>query len=141
MSEWQERWASSEKGAWTRMLISDIAPWSERRYGCVTFHLAQALSGHGCFAAYLKRFNLLPSSECWFCGDEVDDVEHTLFQCDGWQTTRNRLSEVIGEFTPDNLVEKMISGRPAWDAATAFITEVLKCKEAEKRRRQSVQPP
>lgn len=141
MEKWQERWSASEKGVWLRRLIPDIAPWSERRHGCVTFHLTQALSGHGCFSEYLRRFNLLPTAECWFCGDACDDANHTLFMCNAWQTRRAQLAEEIGAFTPDNLVDKMVKDRQTWDAATAFITGVMKEKEAEERRRQSGQQP
>lgn len=141
MAEWQERWSWSGKGAWTRRLIPDVAPWSERRHGHVTFRLTQALSGHGCFVGYLKRFNLLPPAECWFCGEKPDDANHTLFNCIAWQPRRAQLTEEIGEFTPDNLVRKTVSSTQAWDAATAYITAVMKDKEGEERRLlQSMEP-
>lgn len=61
---WQSRWDNSSKGRWTYALIPKIGPWISRRHGETSYHLTQALSGHGCFAAYLKRFGKLESSEC-----------------------------------------------------------------------------
>lgn len=80
---WQTRWSNSNKGEWTRRLIPEIAPCVNGKHGDVNYHLAQAFSGHGCFAGYLKRFKLLPSAECWHCADPNDDVRHTLFECSG----------------------------------------------------------
>lgn len=138
---WQERWHVSDKGEWTRRLIPDIHPWVRRRYGSVTFHITQALSGHGCFASYLRRFGLLDSAKCWFCVNDNDDALHTLFECSAWEENRAALAEKIGAFTPDNLLLKMTGNKTAWDETAKYITCVMKCKEEEERRRQSGQTP
>lgn len=119
---------------WTRRLILNIAQWLERRHGCVTFHLKQAFSGHDCFAEHLRRFNLLPWQCCWFCGNACDDANYTVFECDAWQIQRAQLAEEIGAFNPENLVNKMITSKQTWNATTAFITSMLKDKEARGRR-------
>ena len=54
---WQTRWHGEQTGRWTYRLIPELANWLYRKYGEVSFYLAQALSGHGCFNACLKRFN------------------------------------------------------------------------------------
>lgn len=110
---WQDRWGRSEKGEWTRRLIPDIAPWMSRRHSSITFHLTQALSGHGCFAGYLQRFGLLLSAECWYCGHPNDDARHTLFECSAWEPKRVTLESEIGEITPENIIDKMIENKRA----------------------------
>ena len=56
IERWQTRWHGEQTGRWTYRLILELATWLNRKHGEVGFHLAQALSGHGCFNAYLKRF-------------------------------------------------------------------------------------
>jgi hypothetical protein len=85
--EWQRRWATGEKAAWTRELIPEIQKWTEREQGNVDFHLVQVLSGHGCFSSYLKRIGKSDTDKCWYC-DERDDAEHTLFRCPKWDGNR-----------------------------------------------------
>jgi hypothetical protein len=85
--EWQRRWATGEKAAWTRELIPEIQKWTEREHGNVDFHLVQVLSGHGCFSSYLKRIGKSDTDKCWYC-DERDDAEHTLFRCPKWDGNR-----------------------------------------------------
>ena len=54
-----EKWQTTngdQFGRWTHRLIPELATWLNRKHGQVGFYLAQALSCHGCFNAYLKRF-------------------------------------------------------------------------------------
>ena len=55
VEKWQMRWHSEQTGRWTYRLIPELATWLNREHGEVGFYLAQALSGHGCFNAYLRR--------------------------------------------------------------------------------------
>lgn len=64
---WQARWDASTKGRWTHRLIPKIEPWFKRIHGDANFRLTQVLSGHGCFPAYLHRFGILDSPNCWYC--------------------------------------------------------------------------
>ncbi|XP_026818975.1 uncharacterized protein LOC113557606 [Rhopalosiphum maidis] len=91
LSEWQSRWVSSFTGRWIFKLIPDIRPSVLRSFGETNFPLNQALSGYGCFAQYLHRFGKLESPECWYCGAQVDDVQHTLFECDAWYSRRQQI--------------------------------------------------
>ena len=56
VEKWQMRWHGEHTGRWTYRLIPELATWLNREHGEVGFYLAQALSGHGCFNAYLRRF-------------------------------------------------------------------------------------
>jgi len=110
LTEWQTRWTSSHTGRWTFKLISDIRPWVRRTFGETNFHLTQALTGHGCFTQYLHRFGKLVAPECWFCGAETDDVQHTIFVCDAWYNQRQQLCISLGiaEMSPQTMVSLML---------------------------------
>ena len=56
VEKWQTRWHGDQSGRSTHRLIPELATWLDRKHGQVGFYLAQALSGHGCFNAYLKCF-------------------------------------------------------------------------------------
>ncbi|KAH8344908.1 hypothetical protein KR067_010605, partial [Drosophila pandora] len=55
-ANWQNLWPNSTKGRWTHRLIPDVGIWTGRKHCEVDFYLTQALSGHGGFRSYLKRF-------------------------------------------------------------------------------------
>jgi len=132
---------SSEKGRWTRTLIPNISPWINRRHGETDFHLTQALSGHGFFAADLKRFGKLGSSECWFCGDPLDDAAHTLFKCDAWHRKRRQAELATHtDLNPKDLIQTMLVSKENWDIIADMIRINMRNKEAEERRRQALQP-
>ena len=81
MDTWQEQWgALIVKAAWTKTLIPDVKPWVNRTHGQVDYHLAQALSGHGAYNAYLFRIGKTDDDTCTYC-DRKDTPEHTLFHC------------------------------------------------------------
>ena len=60
----------------------------EKKHGEIGFYLTQAMTSHGCFNEYLKRFNIKDEEACDYCGSPVDDAEHTLFACDKWSVAR-----------------------------------------------------
>lgn len=49
--------------------------------GALTFHMTQALTGHGCFLWYLHRISRAASPRCCQCSDESDTTENPLFMC------------------------------------------------------------
>ena len=78
VEKWQTRWHCDQSGRWTHRLTPELTTWLDRKHGQVGFHLVQALSGHGCFNAYLKRFKKWDDESCSYCGSLVDNTEHTL---------------------------------------------------------------
>lgn len=109
LGKWQSRWDTAKTGRWTHQLIGDVSKWHGKKHGELCFHLAQALSGHGCFTQYLCRFGKLESPECWYCGHPEDNAHYTIFKCDAWYTRRRRLKELINsEITPENVVDIMM---------------------------------
>lgn len=69
---WQDRYRSYGKGLWTQSLIPEVG----HEIPEVDLHLAQALSGHGCFHKYLFRLKKVPSPLC-DCR-EVKTAEHVF---------------------------------------------------------------
>ena len=60
----------------------------------MNFHLTQFLSGHGAFNAYLHRFKRRDSAECRYC-DDMETVEHMVFDCPRWHENRHELQVEI----------------------------------------------
>ena len=89
VEKWQARWHGDQSGKWTQRLIPEITTWLDRKHGQVGFYLAQALSGHGCFDAYLKRFKRRDDESCSYCGSLVDNAEHTFSFCARWGVAHN----------------------------------------------------
>jgi len=79
VDNWQAAWDNSSKGRWRHQLIPSIEPWVNRKHGQVDFYLMQALSGHGCFRSFLKRFGHDTEDGCPGCGSGiVEDAQHFL---------------------------------------------------------------
>ena len=69
----------------------------------------QALSGRGCFNAYLKRFKKRVDESCSYCGPLVDKAEHTLFLCARWGVAKEAFGREVGTLlTPDTMVSLML---------------------------------
>jgi len=137
---WQKRWDNCKTGRWTHVLILNIGQWISRRHGETNYHLTQVLSGHGCFAADLKRFGKLQCSECWFCENPMDDAEHTVFTCDAWYSRRRQVELTLGtDLNPSNLITTMMATKENWNALSEMIKEIMVKKETEERRRQAQQ--
>lgn len=106
--EWQRRWDASKKGRWTHKIIQNLDQWTTRKHGEVSYHLTQAFTGHGCFAAYLHKIGKTQTPKCWYCDHPVDDAKHTLFHCDAWHHTRTRLRHQLEvDFNPDTMLPTM----------------------------------
>ena len=71
--------------------------------------MAQALSGHGCFNAYLRNFKKRDEEMCCYCDFTLDNAEHALFVCAKWGVAREALRQVIGAaLTPDMMITLML---------------------------------
>jgi len=55
-----------------------------------------------------------------------EDAEHVFFTCPRFDTQRSDLEAATErKITPETLVEMMLSSEIAWEATSAFATEVL----------------
>jgi len=93
--QWQTLWSSTTKAAWTRRVISDVVRWWQYGPNEVSFHMSQALTGHGCYQHYLFKKGRADSPACPHCPAEIDDVEHTIFVCVFWCGERKELEESL----------------------------------------------
>jgi len=96
IAKWQAVWDSTGKAAWTKRLIPDLARWWYRGPNQVSFHMAQALTNHGCFQKYLWEKARAQSPACVHCTAEEDDAEHTIFSCPFWVDARGDLTRSLG---------------------------------------------
>lgn len=94
--QWQELWSVTTMAEWTRRVIPDIIKWWYRGPKAITFHMAQVLSGQGCFQKYLLSRGRAREATCPHCEEPNDTVEHTLFACLFWEYARAELSSTIG---------------------------------------------
>lgn len=137
MTDWQREWNKpSDKGRWTREIIRDVPGWHGRRHGSVNYYVAQLLTGHGAFRAYLYRFKRASDPWCVYCGQN-DTAEHTFFECARWNNCRGKAEQRLGgKIDKNNVVEKMIQDRETWDVLEGMIVEIIKTKEQEERAKQ-----
>lgn len=118
--------------------------WLEaRRKGGIIFHMAQVLTGHGCFGEYLCRIVKERSARCHHCDKERNDTaDHTLAECPAWETERMQLKKRIGNnLTLPVVIEYTIREEEAWKAFATFCGRVMRKKEDAERVRRGEQPP
>ena len=112
-------------------MILELATWLNRKHGEVGFYLAQALSGHGCFNAYLKRFKKRDEEMCYYCDSPVDNAEHALFVCAKWGAASEALGQAVSaELTPDTMISLMLLFEWIWTLVESFVTLVMKTRES-----------
>lgn len=59
------------------------------------------------------------------------DAFHAFFECERWNEDRQELNLEVGRWTPDNIVEMMLSGSEYWYGVALFVEKVLKTKKSE----------
>lgn len=136
ISRWQLQWDATVKGRWTHRLIPRINVWLNRSHGEVNYYLAQMLSGHGCFRAYLHRFKHDDSPECPSCPGANEDAEHVFFECPRFCPQRDELENILKrKIQPETIVAAMLSSETAWNATNTFVTGILSDLRSIERRR------
>ncbi|KAI4472925.1 hypothetical protein M0804_015554 [Polistes exclamans] len=89
---------TGETGTQVRAAIAGrLDEWVERPYSIgTTFHTTQLMTGHGCFPAYLYRIGKAAFPQCFHCGVNADDADHTLVDCPAWMDERDGLVRDLG---------------------------------------------
>ena len=98
---------------------------TEWRYGLVTFHLTQVLTGHGCFRSYLRRIGVYQSAECPTCPESNEDMEHALFVCSRFREEREFRALWEGPLTPEGIGRCLVSSQGGWGAVIDLASEVV----------------
>jgi len=138
ISHWQRNWQLSSRGRWTHRLIPELKPWIQRRHGQVDFYVAQLLSGHGCFKAYLYRFNHERNPFCDHCGEGViEDAEHVVFHCPLFRREREHSMAHNIPLTPDTIVGCMLESDIGWATIANMAAAIFKeLRRRERNRRE-----
>lgn len=160
MQSWQERWTNgTRKAVWTRRLLPDLSSWiSSPESRRISFHLTQALSGHGCFNSYLFKRGRVDSPDCIWCPGVRDNAEHTLFSCERYASKRVQLLAELGRPARPEDVQSLLCGAARIGSTdnevsdyssvlndarrreyfVGMVLTILTDKEAEERTRQQV---
>jgi len=134
---WQSVWDSTDtKASWTKVLIPDVTRWWYHGPDEVTFNMAQALTGHGCFQKYLWKKNRALTPACVHCTAEMDSAEHTIFRCPFWEEDRAELRRSLGRRPEPKDVQDLLC-RPNEEELPADA--VLRRRVLERFRKQSNQ--
>jgi len=64
----------------------------------VSFHMAQPLTGHGCFQRYLFDRKLAVDPRCVQYRAPDDTVEYTLFECSHWDRDRRNAELAVSHW-------------------------------------------
>lgn len=116
-------------------IIKRFDEWMRRGHGGLTYHLTQLLTGHGCFNGYLQRIKKMESAMCSYCEGYIDNAEHTIMECTGWEVEREILKEALdGTVNMDSVVEAICTDKEKWQAVNNFATKVMSRKEEDERR-------
>jgi len=95
VGQWQAMWDASTKAVWTKLLIPDLRRWWSQGPREISFHMAQVLTGHGCFQGYLWKRKRAANPGCVHCPAVFDDAEHTVFYCPFWEAARLGVSAAL----------------------------------------------
>lgn len=159
LTQWQRIWETTDKAAWTRILLPDVVRWYNAPLNAMSYHVAHALTGHGCFEAYLYSRRTAPSLICRYCGLMEDTAEHSLFDCNRWLHERLEVTAVLHRPPRPEDVEGLLCGPRMEDLSedatrrchimeqasrntTAIIrmfTQIITTKEDDERRRQTLE--
>lgn len=118
-------------------LLPSFDEWLDRRFGQLSFHMTQLLTGHGCFGTYLFRIGKAGSPVCTFCQEEEDSPEHTLQRCQEWESEREMLTSMIGEdLSLEAVFREILLTEEKWQAFCTFAENVMSAKEEDERARE-----
>lgn len=136
-------------GGWGQRTINAIGPylvpWLNRKFGKLSFHSTQLLTGHGSFGHFLWRIDRRTTSNCYHCACIDDTSEHTLAECSAWVDLRTKMCVEIKFSRSENLnlgkiIGKMLEKKEYWTSFINFATLVIKSKEEEERLREKASP-
>ncbi|XP_023223193.1 uncharacterized protein LOC111624551 [Centruroides sculpturatus] len=125
VKQWQEEWDSCTTGRQTHSFIPNIVHRLEWRNFTSSFAMSQILTGHGNFNAYLKRFHIRDSEECYCDNVSRQDTNHFLFDCALFNTERTNLIMCVlyeGFNWPCSLCT-LIDNKNIYKALEKFINE------------------
>ena len=85
-----------EKKPFLKIIMKKWDQWQQNSPPNLTYRVVQFITGHGCFAEYLKKISAIRINTCQECNMEVDNSEHTLFRCNAFSNQRESMRIKIG---------------------------------------------
>lgn len=122
--------------AWSKRIVPDVARWLERPSDAVmTYHMVQALTGHGSFQAFLYARKRVMDPGCPYCPEVWDDIEHTLFVCPHFGATKEEIVGVMERHpVPEDMGTIMTEGHRPTMVNNVTLREIIRRVEASTRR-------
>lgn len=133
ISQWQERWSSSERGRTTAAFFPDVKERLRAGNDWVRpdHWVTQVLTGHGAFNEYLAARTLRESAECECAGHRIDGVKHVLCECPEYEPQREVLNSVLGEnVTWPAIARELVSAKTIYKVFGGFCQCVMMIKQA-----------
>lgn len=96
--KWEERYQSETTGRGTKIFFPSVRDRQRFPNSYISFATTQAFTGHGAFAAYLKRFCLRERDECPCDGVSSQNIRHLLTECGYTFQERQMLEHVCNRF-------------------------------------------
>jgi len=94
LAKWQEQWASSTKGAVSKLFFPNIKERMKTRIPISSEFMATVM-GHGLTRSYLHRFKFIPNSTCSCRIKEEQIVNHIILKCTKLENERRFLRNTI----------------------------------------------
>lgn len=125
-----------------KAIVESFAQWILRPFGGMNFHTTQILSNHGCFRKFLYRIKKSETPICIHCKTAVETAEHTLFECNTWNTERAELMNTLKceNNNMTELIKTICEEKSKWQAFNKFANEVMSQKEEYEREVEREQP-
>ncbi len=89
---WDQRWSNSTKGIVTKNFFPSVMDRIRcKDYFKTDFYCTQAITGHGKFRKYFKRFNITRDDNCETCPTEVESYYHLIYDCIKYEKERSEM--------------------------------------------------
>lgn len=74
---------------------------------------------------------------CTYCGRYIDNAEHTLMECEEWNTERDNMKTAINKaINIENIIRAICSSEETWLAVNSFAQFVMGRKEEDEKEKQ-----
>jgi hypothetical protein len=94
LTKWQEQWASSTKGAVSKLFFPNMKERMKTRIP-ISSEFTAMVTGHGLTRSYLHRFKFIPNSTCSCRIKDDQTVTHIILKCTKLENERRFLRNTI----------------------------------------------
>jgi hypothetical protein len=94
ITRWQEQWASSTKGAVSKLFFPQIKERLKITLP-ISAEFTAMVTGQGLTRSYLNRFKIIPNSTCPCRLKEEQTINHIIFNCTQLENQRSTLHKAI----------------------------------------------